>query len=72
MKLGTVVYDSKIYNLDYMTAEEMMQLLKRIENDKKNNLSDAKNAIDENINIPHNDLIMNITKFYINILIYMS
>lgn len=46
MKLGTVVYDSKIYNLDYMTAEEMMQLLKRIENDKKNNLSDAKNAIE--------------------------
>ena len=31
MKLGTVVYDSKIYNLDYMTTEEMKQLLQKIE-----------------------------------------
>ena len=30
MKLGTVVYNSKIYNLDYMTIEEMTQLLKKI------------------------------------------
>jgi hypothetical protein len=45
MKLGTVVYENKIYNLDYMTAEEMMQLLKRIEEDKKGNFTEAKNTI---------------------------
>lgn len=45
MKLGTVVYDNKIYNLDYMTAEEMKQLLKKIEDDKKSSFSDAKNVL---------------------------
>lgn len=45
MKLGTVVYENKIYNLDYMTAEEMMQLLKKIEENKKENFTEAKNTI---------------------------
>jgi len=45
MKLGTVVYESKIYNLDYMTTDEMLQLLKRIEDSKKENLSEAKNTV---------------------------
>ena len=35
MKLGTVVYDNKIYNLDYMTIEEVEKLLKEIERKKK-------------------------------------
>ena len=35
MKLGTVVYENKIYNLDYMTTEEMKQLLVKIDSDKK-------------------------------------
>lgn len=45
MKLGTVVYDSKIYNLDYMTADEMMQLLKKIEDDKRGNITEAKKIV---------------------------
>lgn len=28
MKLGTVVYDNKIYNLDYMTTDELNELQK--------------------------------------------
>lgn len=47
MKLGTVVYNSKIYNLDYMTIEEMTQLLKQIEEDKKANFSKAKNIVNK-------------------------
>ena len=35
MKLGTVVYENKIYNLDYMTIEEVEKLLKEIERKKK-------------------------------------
>lgn len=45
MKLGTVVYDSKIYNLDYMTAEEMKELLKKIEENKKESFREAKKII---------------------------
>lgn len=45
MKLGTVVYGNKIYNLDYMTAEEMKELLSIIENDKKTNINEAKKII---------------------------
>ncbi len=45
MKLGTVVYDSKIYNLDYMTTEEMKQLLQKIESDKKSNITEAKEVL---------------------------
>lgn len=43
MKLGTVVYDNKIYNLDYMTTEEMKGLLQKIDADKKANIVEAKN-----------------------------
>lgn len=35
MKLGTVAYNNKIYNLDYMTAEEIKAILEQIEMDKK-------------------------------------
>lgn len=45
MKLGTVVYDNKIYNMDYMTTEEMKQLLKKIEEDKKENITKAKEVL---------------------------
>lgn len=47
MKLGTVVYDSKIYNLDYMTTEEMKELLNKIENDKKATIAEAKKYIEK-------------------------
>lgn len=46
MKLGTVVYDNKIYNLDYMTTEEMKQLLSKIESDKKASIAEAKKYIE--------------------------
>lgn len=48
MKLGTVVYDGKIYNLDYMSTEEMKQLLTRIENDKKSTITEAKEILKAN------------------------
>jgi len=37
MSLGTVSYNNEIYNLDYMTEEELENLLKIIENDKARN-----------------------------------
>ena len=46
MKLGTVVYDGKIYNLDYMTTEEMKNLLNRIETEKKATIAEAKKYIE--------------------------
>ena len=45
MKLGTVVYENKIYNLDYMTTEEMKQLLVKIESDKKTSFSESKEVL---------------------------
>lgn len=45
MKLGTVVYDNKIYNLDYMTIDEMKNLLQEIENAKNSNFNQGKNIV---------------------------
>lgn len=45
MKLGTVVYENKIYNLDYMTIEEMKNLLKNIEQDQNSSLKEAKKIV---------------------------
>ena len=45
MKLGTVVYENKIYNLDYMTVDEMKLLLKKIEDDKKTSFVETKNIL---------------------------
>ena len=42
MNLGTVVYEGKIYNLDYMESEEIENLLKRIEENKAEEFSKAK------------------------------
>ena len=42
MKLGTVVYENKIYNLDYMTTEEVEELLKKVEADKAKNIAEGK------------------------------
>ena len=42
MKLGTIVYDNKIYNLDYMTSEEIKELLTKIEEEKSKNLEQGK------------------------------
>ena len=48
MKLGTVVYDGRIYNLDYMSTEEMKQLLTKIEADKKSTITEAKEILKAN------------------------
>lgn len=45
MKLGTVVYENRIYNLDYMTVEDMKSLLKKIEDDKKTSFIEAKKML---------------------------
>ena len=45
MKLGTVVYENKIYNLDYMSIEEMKTLLEKIEVTQKTAFKEAKNIL---------------------------
>ncbi len=45
MKLGTVVYSNKIYNLDYMSIDEMKELLKKIESEQMTSFKDAKNLL---------------------------
>ena len=45
MKLGTVVYSNKIYNLDYMSIDEMKELLKKIESEQTTSFKDAKNLL---------------------------
>ena len=42
MKLGTVVYEGKIYNLDYMNTNEVQDLLKKVEQKKDNEFSQGK------------------------------
>jgi hypothetical protein len=49
MKLGTVVYKNKIYNLDYMTAEEMKDLKSKIQEEQKLSFKEAKKML-TNIN----------------------
>lgn len=43
MKLGTIVYNNEIYNLDYMTAEEVREILDKVEKDKRMNMAKGKN-----------------------------
>ena len=43
MKLGTVVYDNEIYNLDYMTDEEIKEVIDIIEEKKRKNIQEIKN-----------------------------
>lgn len=47
MKLGTIVYENKIYNLDYMNSIEVEQLLKKIEDDKVKNITEGKKIINK-------------------------
>ena len=42
MKLGTIVYENEIYNLDYMTSDEIKTMIHTIESDKFKNINDAK------------------------------
>lgn len=45
MNLGTIVYNNEIYNLDYMTEEEISKLLNIIENDKKQDFRESKKIL---------------------------
>ena len=45
MKLGTLAYEEKIYNLDYMNSKEIEELLKKIVNDKKNTIEEGKKIL---------------------------
>lgn len=45
MKLGTVVYDNKIYNLDYMTTTEVEELLRKIEEEKSKSFAQGKRMV---------------------------
>ena len=45
MKLGTLSYNNKIYNLDYMTSEETSILLKKIVSDRKEKMSNIKKEL---------------------------
>lgn len=47
MKLGTIAYKSKIYNLDYMNADELKKLLKMIETEKKESFKNIKELLKE-------------------------
>lgn len=43
MKLGTIVYNNEIFNLDYMTEEEIQEVIVKIEEKKKKNFYEIKN-----------------------------
>ena len=42
MKLGTIVYEGKIYNLDYMNTDEVRDLLQKVEKKKEADFSQGK------------------------------
>ncbi len=48
MKLGTVVYANKIYNLDYMSIEEMKELLQKIETEQVSSFKETKKILKDN------------------------
>ena len=45
MKLGTVVFENKIYNLDHMQADELKTLIKKIEESKKEEVKQTKEFV---------------------------
>ena len=48
MKLGTIAYNNKIYNLDYMKDDEFKNLLEKIEKEKKDDFNYVKNMLKNN------------------------
>lgn len=48
MKLGTIAYKNKIYNLDYMNIDELKNLLKQIESEKKESFKNVKEMLKNN------------------------
>lgn len=45
MKLGTVVFEDKIYNLDYMESKEIEELLKITVNKRKEYIQQGKKLL---------------------------
>lgn len=45
MKFGTIVYDGEIYNLDYMSSEEVKNLLDKVEAEKNKDFCEQKNEV---------------------------
>ena len=43
MELVKIVYDNEIYNLDYMTSEEIKKVLDSVEEEKRKHISQGKN-----------------------------
>ena len=43
MKLGTIVYNEKMYNLEYMSMQEVQELLTKVEEEKQLIFSQGKN-----------------------------
>lgn len=49
MKLGTIVYDGEIYNLDYMNISEINELLNKIEIQKEKGFLQVKKITERDI-----------------------
>lgn len=47
MKLGTIAFEEKIYNLDYMTSEEIESLLKQVANKRKEYMQEGKKLLND-------------------------
>lgn len=45
MKLGTIVFEEKIYNLDYMEVKEIEELLKSTVNKRKEYIQQGKKLL---------------------------
>ena len=48
IKLGTIAYKNKIYNLDYMNTDELRTLLRQIETEKKESFNSVKEMLKNN------------------------
>ena len=47
MKLGTIVFEDKIYNLDHMNIDELKDLLEKVEKQKRNDSEKLKDIVNE-------------------------
>lgn len=45
MNLGTVAYENEIYNLDYMTSDEIKNLINTVENVKEKSIKELKEPL---------------------------
>ena len=47
MKLGTIVFENRIYNLDFMNIDELKDLLNKVENQKRNDSEKLKKIVNK-------------------------